>query len=270
MFFRTERIELSSRYVIGTGWWCDGTGQHAGSTLAHNRSADLIREKHFFGLWYHFVTKYTNPSKIIIVDSNSPVKPDLPDDPRIEFLSLQENFGHYRDCDVRRMCGVERVHLGCAMYAYINDCDLVYIEQDCLVIGEDWVEHCMAHMRKGKIMYGHGKGTPQPQQQSLVIVKREFIPEFMSRLIHHFNVARRKLIKGVERGRVSPERRWHKAFRWDVDYIPFGHGRARPLDMTDRYFYAQHWTEHEIEQLLKREHLELLQPDGAGLLASVD
>ena len=82
------------KYIIGTGWWCDGSGKHAGSIQKHIKSYDFIRQKEFFNIWYHFINKYTCPEKIIITGSDSPVRPDLPDDPRIEFVNLRKNFGH--------------------------------------------------------------------------------------------------------------------------------------------------------------------------------
>ena len=78
-------------YIISSGWWCDGSGQHAGSLC--NSSDNIIRKEEFFDLWYYSIDKYTDPKKIIIIDSNSPVKPFIADDPRIEWVSLIKNFG---------------------------------------------------------------------------------------------------------------------------------------------------------------------------------
>jgi len=49
-----------TKYIIGTGWWCDGSGEHAGSKQSHLNSDTFIRTKEFFKLWYYFVNKYTN------------------------------------------------------------------------------------------------------------------------------------------------------------------------------------------------------------------
>jgi hypothetical protein len=246
--------DIARGYVVGTGWWCDETSDHAGTQF--NESTDYIRTRDFFRLWYACVDRYTDPEKILVVDSNSPVRPKLPDDDRLEFLSLAENFGHYVDCDPARMCGVERVHLMCALYAYLNDCDLIYIEQDCLVLGEGWVDRCYENWSEGKIMYGDGEGTPQPQQQSLVLVARPYIPIFIQRLLVYFFAAREELTQGAPIGPRSPEKRWHQAFKKDVDYLPFGYGRARPLDFDARDLYAQHWEQDELNEALVREGLE--------------
>lgn len=249
---------LKRGYVVGSGWWCDNSGRHAGSKTGHKTGADDIRTKDFFSLWYYFVDKYTDPEKIIIVDSASPVKPDLPKDERLEFLSLVKNWGHFVDCDYEKMCGVERAHLGCALYSYINDCNLVYIEQDCLVLGEGWLEKCFESIEKGKIMYGDGENTPQPIQQSLAIVMWEYIPTFVDRLIDQFYKHRDLLERGGDRSSHNTEHRWHDAFREDVDYVPFGYGRARPINFDDPHLYAQHWTDHELSQVLAREGLNHL------------
>ena len=64
-------------YIIGTGWWCDDTGVH--SHTKHQKYVDTsTRKKDFFDLWYKSIRKFTNPQSIIVVDSNSPVKPNFP------------------------------------------------------------------------------------------------------------------------------------------------------------------------------------------------
>lgn len=251
---RFKAPDITRGYVVGTGWWCDETADHAGTQ--HNDSTAQIRTREFFDLWFECVDRYTDPEKILVVDSNSPVTPDLPDDDRLEFLSLDANFGHYVDGDPERMCGVERVHLMSALYAYLNDCDLIYIEQDCLVLGDGWVERCYDAWSKGKIMYGDGDGTPQPQQQSLVLVARPFIPVFIQRLLVYFFAARERILRGERRDRNDPEKRWHQAFEKDVDYLPFGYGRARPINFEDHHLYAQHWTAEELNQVLNREGID--------------
>ncbi|MBU0581283.1 MAG: hypothetical protein KKA19_08910 [Candidatus Margulisbacteria bacterium] len=239
-------------YIIGTGWWCDGTGKHPGSLC--NKSTDYVRKKDFFKIWYYFVNKYTNPEKIIIIDSNSPIKPDIKEDHRIEFVSLRKNFGHStKTLPKGILCGAERAILGGAFYSYINDADFIYIEQDCLVKGIGWVENCMRNLHKGNIMYGDGEGTPQPQQQSLMIIKKDFIPSFIDKILS-VNIRSYELtIKGANINNHSPESNFHKALNGFVDILPFGYGRARPINFNDKYFYAQQWTENELNTMLKKE-----------------
>ena len=245
-------------YIIGTGWWCDGTGRHAGSIQNHMQSTDFIRKKDFFKLWYHFVNKYTNPLKIIIIDSNSPVKPKLLNDSRIEFLSMRKNFGHPVDSLKKQtLSGASRAVLEGAFYSYLNDVDyFIYIEQDCLIYGQGWPERCFEKMKNKKIMYGAGEGTPQPQQMSLMILKREFIPVFINKFIKNWDKTRRLLKKGQNQRNYSPERRLYKLFKKNVDLLPFGYGRVRPINFDDMYFYAQYLSKEELEKFLIKEGIE--------------
>jgi hypothetical protein len=261
-----------AEYIIGTGWWCDGSGKHPRDGKRIQETCDFTRKKDFFQVWYEFVNKYTDPEKIVIVDSNSPVRPELPDDNRIEFLSLKENFGHaYTANRMGVRSGWSRSILGGAFYCFLNDVDyFIYIEQDCLVHGYQWIEKCLNNMGKGRIMFGSGEGTPQKIQQSLVIVQKSFIPVFIEMLIKGFERSRKILEKYSPEGQRkgffgkktvsikdhTPESRWDRAFSKDVDYIPFGYGRARPIDFSGEHFYGQHWTRDELEKLFEMEGLD--------------
>ena len=79
--------------MVGTGWWCDGSGGHAGSRQKHLVSSSFNRSPDFFPFWHSFVDRYTDPVQIVVVDSASPVRPNLPEDSRIQFLSMAKNFG---------------------------------------------------------------------------------------------------------------------------------------------------------------------------------
>lgn len=244
-------------YMVGTGWWCDGSGEHAGSLQPDMHSSSLIRQRDFFRLWHAFVDRYLAPERIVIVDSASPVPPPDMGDPRIQRIVMTKNFGHGIVSEpMGSMSGVERCLLTLAMHAYTNDLDLVYVEQDCLVRGEGWLELALEAMRGGKAIYGRGKGTPQPMQQSLMIFRCEYLPTVIARVVQAW--------RRFQRGRPwdplayrrlgnSIEKRWHWAMRRDADYLPFGSGRVRPLDFTQLHLYAQHWSEEELRRLLAQE-----------------
>ena len=137
-------------YIISTGWWCDGTGIHAGSV--NNKSSNFTRSPAFFDIWIEQVLKVSKPQKILITDSKSPV-----DYPRkitknglVEFVSLNQNFGHAINCE-GKYCGWTRSILNGAFYSYINDCDFVYVEQDCLLFGEGIIEKAFESMDRRKL-----------------------------------------------------------------------------------------------------------------------
>jgi len=258
---------MARPYIVGTGWWCDGSRTHAGSRQAGMRSTSLLRSREFFGLWHAFVDRYTQPERIVIIDSASPVMPQLPDDDRIEMVHLNRNYGHSTESEPRgSMSGVERCHLSLAAYAYVNDYDLVYIEQDCLVRGDGWIESSFEKLRRGKIMYGSGRGTPQPMQQSVMLFRHAYLPTVIARAAAAWNrFQRRRWFDplGSKRFGGSPEKRWSYVFRNDVDWLPFAGGRMRPLDFTQEPLYAQHWSDSELARFVASERW--LSPDLADI-----
>jgi hypothetical protein len=261
---------MTRPYIVGTGWWCDGSRTHAGSVQAGIDSTPLLRAPEFFGLWHAFVDHYTRPEKIVIIDSASPVQPALPDDDRIEIVRLNRNYGHAMEAEPRgSMSGVERCHLSLAAYAYVNDYDLVYVEQDCLVKGDGWVESSFGKLERGKIMYGSGRGTPQPMQQSVMLFRHAYLPTVIGRVGAAWDRFRRGRWfdpLGSRRFGASPEKRWHYVFRGDVDWLPFDGGRKRPLDFSQAYLYAQHWSDSELARFVGSE--SWLSPDLADIVHS--
>jgi hypothetical protein len=187
--------------------------------------------------------KYSTPEKIIIIDSASPVKPDIKDKKNISFYSLGKNFGAGIDGTQNlRLSGWDRGILGSAALAFLEGHDYyVYIEQDCLIKGKGIIEYAISKMGGKPIMLGGGKGTPQPLQQSFIIIKNEFIPEFLYK--------ETKLTK--EELKKDCEARYLSHFKDKLCYLPYGHGRARPINFNDQYFYAQHLRTEELERFKK-------------------
>lgn len=260
------------RYVIGSGWWCAQDSDERHSLFGD----DVIRSRDFHRLWYASIDKYTSPEKIIIVDSCSPVRPELNDrDPRLEFISLSLNAGH-NTCHTGKYCGWIRAVLLGMEYAMQCGADYyVYVEQDALLFGDGIVEHCISKMTR-PVMLGSGAGTPQKIQQSMFIIRHDAVRRFMHR-IHQIDFSDKE---------VSPEEKFHIAasrgaprllagvhrragsgalFKWldwqawkylrDYDVLPFGYGRARPIDFGDAFFYLQHGDRAEIDSYLQRSGL---------------
>ena len=246
------------KYIVYSGWWCDEGSKT--DKRASYIGDDEIRGKGFHNRWFECINKYTNPEKILLVDSASPIMPSLEDDPRIEMISLDKNYGHSTNHS-GRMCGVTRAHLMGIYYAFLCDADYcVYVEQDALIKGDGIVEYAISKMKR-PYMFGSGKGTPYATQQSLFIIRKDgFIP-FMKRMSlfnstcnqiapeNKFAIATSPILsilpefifkfRGV--GRIL---RYWPSF----DVLPFGFGRNRPIEFENRYFYFQHGS---IEELRK-------------------
>lgn len=228
-------------YIIGCGWWCDGTGVHTHSQ--HQKGVDPnTRQKDFFDTWYKAITEFTNPRRIVVIDSNSPVKPRLSGKKNISFISLNKNYGAGLDgTRNKKLSGWDRSIIGGAAFAFLNEADyFVYIEQDCLIYGDGIIEEAIDHMkREGKpLMVGSGSGTPQPIQQSFIIIRRDYIPTFFER-----NTGASKELLSVD-----CEQRYLKLFPNDICHLPFNGGRQRPIKWDKEYFYAQHMNSEQMNK----------------------
>lgn len=230
------------KYVIGTGWWCDGTGEHTHTN--HQKYVDKeTRKKDFFNLWYKAVKKFTKPQKIIMIDSNSPIKPNISNKKDVSIYELSKNFGASLDgTKNKRLSGWDRSILGSASLSFLEDCEyFVYIEQDCLIYGKNIIEKAIKSMGKKPMLLGSGNGTPQPIQQSFVIIKKDFIHKFLQM---EFNLNKNMLS-------IDSEKRYSLRFKGYYDFLPFGYGRKRPIDFNQSHFYVQHLRTNELSKLKK-------------------
>lgn len=261
-------MKENGTYIITTGWWSteDDIDERAIKT-----GDSHIRSKQFHKLWNEVVQRYTSAKKVYVIDSDAPVKPTLDTDNEV-MISLLENAGHSTH-HTGKLCGVSRAHLLGMSLAMVNEVDYwVYIEQDALIYGDGIIEKCIEQMKR-PYMFGAGRGTPQPVQQSLMIIKTETIPTF----IKNFNA-----IKATD-NEISPETKFaiatspllmmlpeflfkeiHKeSFKnkviWKLfkifqgfDNLPFGYGRVRPIDFSDSHFYFQHGNKEELDNFLEK------------------
>lgn len=260
------------RYVVGSGWWCDSDTTQQGS--ARKLQGDnFIRTQAFHRLWYQSVVQNCDPVKILIVDSNSPVRPEIDGgDDRIEFLSLPLNAGHAADCDYTLSGWTRSVLLG-LQYAALSEVDyFVYIEQDVLLKGRGIIEHCIEQMST-PYMFGHGAETPQPLQQSLMIFKTSHAMKFIERYMaiscsdrelspeQKFVIATSRfpclLLSYVCRIKDRRRRKLLRRF-CNFDPLPVGYGRSRPINFSDRFYYFQHGSREEIECYLEQTPVESL------------
>ncbi len=258
------------RYVIGTGWWCAGAATEQRKVMGD----DSIRGSAFHALWYESICRFTSPEKILIVDSASPVPPPIdPSDPRLELVSLNFNAGHATNLK-GKYCGWMRSVLLGAQYALMCDTDyFVYVEQDVLLYGKGIVEHCASKMTT-PFMFGAPADTPQPLQQSFFIVRRDGLAQLLEG-IHKIAQRDNEIAPEVKFAMAATKRFWRlmgflacrQARSWRInavrnymmeqfrgfDWLPIGHGRSKPIDFGQPYFYFQHGTTEEIEQY--RQHL---------------
>ena len=258
-------------YVITTGWWCSDQNTKDRNELIGD---DAIRDKDFHKTWHECIRKTNSKANIYIVDSASPIKPPLNEGEAL--ISLEKNFGHSTRCDYK-LSGVTRAHVMGMTLALLNEYEYwVYIEQDALIQGDDLIERCISSL-KSPMAFGDGTGTPYPAQQSFMIIKTSYINVFLHRLLN---------IKASDK-EISPELKFciassptlsllpasiykfierrgafNKAARIIIygaikllrgfDYIPFGYGRTRPINFSDKHFYFQHGNSAELDKFLSK------------------
>ena len=246
-------MHTNYRYMIGSGWWCSGED----AALSHHKGDAKIRTADFHRLWYEQICNNTNPSRILIVDSASPVLPSLNEnDERVHLHRLATNPGHATNCSTQ-FCGwTAAVLCGLQDFIHTDNDYFVYVEQDVLLHGKGIIEYAISKMTS-PFMFGDAKGIPQPLQQSFFIIRKDGAAQFLSKLL------------GMPESdkELSPERKFHyacqsgllssSALRWvgrkirKYDFLPFGYGRKRPIDFDAPYYYFQHGTSEELSVFKK-------------------
>jgi hypothetical protein len=239
------------KIVVGSGWWCDEAPHDW--TLG----SPLTRSTAFFDIWYRQVIRCLGPDRIVVTDSASPIKPDYRSYP-LEWIELDRNYGHPNDVRTGRVktkySGFTRSVISGAMYALCCDADFyVYIEQDCLIQGEDFLRYAVGDTTQD-ILLGtpteNGKGlngcTAAPiLQQSLMIVRRPGLERFLEGLLG----------APWTDGECSPEEIMRRRLA-PFDFIQVPYGRSRPIDFGRSHFYAQHLDDDELQRFLERLSLE--------------
>jgi len=258
------------KYIITSGWWCDND---ASDDREKKLGDTQLRQVDFFSKWHEAIVKFSNPEKVLIINSASPVKPDLSSFSDVHFLSLDHNPGHPTK-HLNRYSGVTYAHVLGMTYALLEDVDYwVYVEQDALIYGEGIIEHAISKMNKG-IMFGSGLGTPQPMQQSLMIFHKDSIGKFLKNLSRisypdsEFSPEMKFAVAASPIFRLFPNcainiflkknflgKLFKKLFFWlsnsslsGYKAFPFGYGRARPINFDDEYYYFQHGSVEELHR----------------------
>lgn len=266
-------MALKMKYIIASGWWsCEPEMDMRNTLLGDNE----IRDVAFHGLWRDSIDYFTNAEEIIVVDSASPRKPE--NTKGETWLSMRTNFGHSTNHQ-GKYSGYTRSILISLMYAFSNDYDYwVFVEQDALLFGEDIIEKTIQASKKN-VMYGSGKGTPQPIQQSFMIIKKEAIPSFIYNMDRikpsdsvispewKFLFAVNKLAKFLPDSLLiwissSSQNRYSRYIKNkvrslvrvfdDFESMSLGYGRARPIDFSQNEFYFQHGDKAELEKYLTK------------------
>lgn len=255
------------KYIIGSGWWCSEDTDFRDKLYGD----DFIRGSLFHDLWKKSILKNAYPESIFIVDSNSPIKPNI-DDEKIKFISLNENAGHSTNHQGKYSGWMRSVILSMS-YAQNCNCDyFVYIEQDVLIKGKGIIEYCISHMKKN-YMFGRCHSFGNPLQQSFFIISKDGIDNFLSNIFsikysdfemppeRKFALASSRFCSIIPKFIFKNPKnklmlRFFRRFQNKLAYLianfdslPFGYGRDRPINFDDEFLYFQHGSMDEIEKM---------------------
>ncbi len=225
-------------YSIVTGWYADDKARDY-----RVLGDDFVRSVECFDIWYHCVRSFTSPSNILVIDSASPLRPKMPDDPRISWVSLKRNYGHAVQGH-STLSGWSRALLLGLGYGFANgDLYTVLVEQGTLFHGKDIIERQIEAHPEADIIAPNGSGTPQPLQTGILIFRSAIIPKFIG---NYTRVA-------AADDALSPEKKVALAadgMKIAFSSLPFG--RRRPLDLSADHFFLRHGTLAELHAFTTR------------------
>lgn len=225
------------KYVIGSGWYSADEFGGTGHRLGHS----YTRSPAFHTIWRTLLFRYSTPERVVIVNSDSPVRPDA--DPREEWICLDRNYQR----STHTHNGWTRGFLMGAWYAWNCDADFIYVEQDCVVLGDTWVDliyekarNCPGQFLAGATTWA-GARVPWKLQQSLIFVPHNLIPA---------------VIYGISQSQKRYTEEQMAECGVPFDFLPFGFGRIRPIAWDDSVLYLQHMDENDLKALADREGLD--------------
>jgi hypothetical protein len=234
-----ERLGAIS-YSICSGWYSNHKKRAFKSP-----GSDFVRSVPFFDVWHQCVDAYTSPEKIFIVESASPLRPNLPDDSRIEWIRLSRNFGHSLE-KLNLLPGSTRTKLAGLMLCFANGDDYaVSIEQGTLFYGKALIENQIEKYPTADIINFSGAGSPQPIG-AISIMRSQIVPQLVYTMCDAIKLT-------VEKG-LSLEKIFHWACgRVTENYVvaPVPFGRSRPLDFSVPEMYAKHMTDSELLEFVR-------------------
>lgn len=243
---RRASATAAEKIIVGSGWWYDGKKHDWALGSA------VTRTPAFFRLWLRQVAHCLGPDRIVVTDSASPIKPDCRGYP-VQWIELDRNYGHANDLRTglvqTKYSGFTRSVMNGAMYAVCCDADYyVYVEQDCLLKGDNFLAHAVAGSSEDILLGApteNGKGlggavAASMLQQSLIIVRRAGLERFVEGLLR----------APWSDGECPPEeimrRRLHP-----FGYVGVPYGRSRPIDFARPHFYAQHLDDDELARFVR-------------------
>jgi hypothetical protein len=209
-------------YIIGSGY---------------HRRCDW--DEMMLGVWKANTERYSNNYYIMSTDYSSGLEGDI---------FLDNNVGHVGDLikeGREGLCGWSASVCALAMIAYNCGRDFIYKEADCLWFG--WVPEKMYEDLGDRGMVFGAKMDAAPWMacaQSTFLIRHSFILDFLRGYLflpHDKDMLPEDKFVKLEEN--SPN---------NYGRISFGVDRMRPLPWDGEVWYAQQWTQEELDEAKKR------------------
>lgn len=212
----------------------------------HSKEGDQWQEW-FWRLWLKNTLKYcTNPPpREIVVYASGGRRPTLvPREPYTTWVNLHGDLGFCGDVlhgkKPYRFCGSTAGIITFAMLCYLNECDCIYKEQDCLAFGP-YIETMYREIGNHGCIFGP-KGH-MPSSQTIMLIKHAAIPEVASLYLS---------TPAENQPQYMGECKFATLLQQRPDLFctySFGYDRVRPFNMKDPVWYGQKFTPNELRQL---------------------
>jgi hypothetical protein len=221
-----------NKFIIGSGYW----HQDGMSEAASN----------FHKIWLNNISKYTDsPIYVVCVGG---CRPNFNDEREI-LITLNGNCGHVGAL----INGTKNYPIGgwsasiclLAMLAYNNESSFVYAEQDCLWFG-GVPERMYQDLGDKGMVFGAKMGAAPWMScaQSTFLIRHSFILDFLRGYLflpHDKDMLPEDKFVKLEEN--SPN---------NYGRISFGVDRERPMPWDAEVWYAQQWTQEELDEAKKR------------------
>ena len=233
---------MGRNYIITSGYCSAGKCPYPWNVDTSRHK--LMKGPEFHELWEEIVAKYTNPKAVLIIDSDEKAKIKT----NHTLLPMVENFGHQIGKIEGQFCGWTRAWLLGMFYAWINDCDHFFVEQDVLAFG-NWTEAIYEHVDKNRLSMTFGSkgfsGSAYEQEVGLTFTRKGFIPEFLKAFMIFESTDK---AFGAEH-KIAVIR---KLFGKRVGFHPFGYGLTKPEREFGKKlpFYGHRWSFQDIRKLV--------------------
>lgn len=225
------------KVIISTGWYAENVPERNRTVKNEGVSKRLFDRDYLINIWRPYILRFIQPAGFLVYLSGDVYPRTQPMDMEFILSRRPKDQNKHNDHAASMLMG--------AYYAYLNECDFMYIEQDCLVYGLD---RALESVQDKSICFGGGEFECSQgwAENSFVYVSYNFIPEFIERQ----NDIKFHAFKDGEY-RQTPEITFNDLYAGFAHW-PFGYGRKRPIDFNQKVFYAQKLTDPELDEFLRK------------------